>query len=145
MFADDVALITDTVCGLQRQLNALRIFCKDNRLNVNTKKTKIVIFRNGGRPSSKEKWLYEGNELLIEQSFTYVGITFSSALSLNRMAEDNCVKGKRALNSILASMCNFGQLPNTVFFKLFDTKVFPILLYGAELWDFQTRTGVERI
>jgi len=82
---------------------------------------------------------------LIEQSFTYVGITFSSVLSLNRMAEDNCVKGKRALNSILASMCNFGQLPNTVFFKLFDSKVLPILLYGAELWGFQTRTGIERI
>jgi len=62
-----------------------------------------------------------------------------------RMAEDNSVKGKRALNIILASMCNFGQLPNTVFFKLFDTKVLPILLYGAELWDFQTRTGIERI
>ena len=84
MFADDVALIADTVCGLQRQLNALQIFCKDNLLNVNTKKTKIVIFRNGGRPSSKEKWLYEGNELLIEQSFTYVGITFSSARSLSQ-------------------------------------------------------------
>ena len=82
---------------------------------------------------------------MIEQSFTYVGITFSSVLSLNRMAEDNCVTGKRALNSILASMCNFGQLPNTVFFKLFDIKVLPNLLYGAELWGFQTRTGIERI
>jgi len=61
------------------------------------------------------------------------------------MAEDNCVKGKRALNSILASMCNFGQLRSTVFFKLFDTKVLPILLYGAQLRGFQTRTGKERI
>ena len=67
------------------------------------------------------------------------------SLSLNRMAEKNCIKGKRALNSILASMCNFGQLTNTVFFKLFDTKVLPILLYGAELWGCETRTGIERI
>jgi len=40
MFADDVALIADTVCGLQRHLNALQIFCKDNLLNVNTKQLK---------------------------------------------------------------------------------------------------------
>jgi len=73
MFADDVALIADTVCGLQRQLNTLQTFCKDNFLNVNTK---IVIFRNGGRPSSKRKWFNVGNELLAEQSFTYVGTTF---------------------------------------------------------------------
>ena len=42
-------------------------------------------------------------------------------------------------------MCNFEQLPNTVFFMLFDTKLLPFLLYGAELWDFQTRTGIERM
>ena len=54
------------------------------------------------------------------------------ALSLNRMAEDNCVKGKRALNSILASMCYFGNYRMLYFFKLFETKVLPILLYGAE-------------
>jgi len=113
MFADDVASIADTVCGSQRQLNVLQIFCKDNLLNVNTKETKIVIFRNGARPSSKGKWFYEGNELLIEQSFTYVGITFSSALSLNRMAEDNCVKRKRALNSILASINIFNIYNNS--------------------------------
>jgi len=67
------------------------------------------------------------------------------ALSLNRMAEDNCVKGKRALNSILASMCYFGNYRMLYFFKLFETKVLPILLYGAEQWGFQTRTGIERI
>ena len=61
------------------------------------------------------------------------------------MAEDNCVRGKGALNIILASMCIFGKLPNTVFVKLFDTKALPFLLYGAELWGFQTRPEIERI
>jgi len=40
LFVDDVALIADTVCGLLRQVNALHIFCKDNLLNVNSKKLK---------------------------------------------------------------------------------------------------------
>ena len=39
MFADDVALMSDTVVGLQRPLNALHTFCTDWQLEVNTQKT----------------------------------------------------------------------------------------------------------
>ena len=48
LFADDVILVFDTVCGLQNQLNVR--FDTANRLSlfVNTDNSKIVVFRNGG-------------------------------------------------------------------------------------------------
>ena len=71
MFADDVALLADTVVGLQRQLNLLYDFCTDFYLTVNIIKTKDVVFKNGGCLATNEKWYYNGNFFPVEQTFTY--------------------------------------------------------------------------
>ena len=41
MFADDVALLAQTVRDLQYQLDVLKLFCTNSCLNVNTSKTKV--------------------------------------------------------------------------------------------------------
>ena len=145
MFADDVALLSDTICGLQRKLNILKDFSDDSCLTVNIQKTKIMVFKRGGRPAYNEHWTYDGANIEVVQSFTYVGVTFTSRLSLNEMAKDLALKGKRALLAILSSMYKYGQLPHHVYFKIFDTKISPILLYGSELWGFQARESTELI
>ena len=49
LFADDVILLADTIIGLQRQLSILECdFCDDYHVEVNTVKTKVLVFRNGG-------------------------------------------------------------------------------------------------
>ena len=40
LFADDIALISDTIVGLQRQLHLLRDYCLESKLVVNVVKTK---------------------------------------------------------------------------------------------------------
>ena len=49
LFADDVLLISNTVVGLQQQLNILRNAAHKLNLLVNRDKSKIIIFRNGAR------------------------------------------------------------------------------------------------
>ena len=134
LFADDVAMMSDTVVGLQRQLNVLQNYCIDSGLTVNTDKTKVVVFKKGGKLSRYEQWTYNGHKLHVENRFSYVGITFSQKLSLNVMASEQATKAKRVLISILSSLYKYGQLPNDIYFKLFDMKIKPILMYGAEIW-----------
>ena len=58
LFADDVILVSDAVCGLQNQLN---VFCNTaNHLGfvINLDKSNIIIFRNGGHIASCEKRKY---------------------------------------------------------------------------------------
>jgi hypothetical protein len=45
MFADDIALIADTIIGLQKQLNLLCQFCTKSKLIVNIDKTKVLVFK----------------------------------------------------------------------------------------------------
>ena len=61
------------------------------------------------------------------------------------MVNELCIKGKRILISILSSLYNSGQMPKTVFFKIFDTKICPQLLYGAEVWGLETFIDLERV
>ena len=42
-------------------------------------------------------------------------------------------------------MYKYGQLPHHVFFKIFYTKVLPIMLCGSELLGFQPRDATELI
>ena len=60
LFADDVVLLSNTIVGLQQQLNVLRDTVKRLHLGVNFEKMQVVIFRNGGYMAAREKWLYDG-------------------------------------------------------------------------------------
>ena len=63
------------------------------------------------------------------------------------MAQDLAGKGKRAFIAILQSLRNYGNLSKTAFFffKIFDMKVCPMLLYGSELWGLETFEYIEKV
>ena len=63
LYADDIALMSDTVIGLQNQLNNLEKSTSAVGLQVNIEKTKVLVFRNGGHLANHEKW-YLGSRRL---------------------------------------------------------------------------------
>ena len=77
--------------------------------------------------------------------FTYLGLRFTRQLSLTQIASEQAIKGKRILVSILAKLYKYGQISNEVFLKIFDTKISPVLMYRAEIWDTDYQQAVERV
>ena len=75
MFADDVALLSDTVVRLQRQFNLLCGFCKEKKLTVNIPKTKVVVCKNGSMLSRSENWTFDVKKVEVVNTFTYLGLT----------------------------------------------------------------------
>jgi hypothetical protein len=49
MYADDVVLLSETKEGLQNSLNRLARFCQVWGMDINTSKTKIMIFNKSGK------------------------------------------------------------------------------------------------
>ena len=43
LYADDIVLISDTLEGLQRHLNALKLFCTDKGLSINVTRSVMVF------------------------------------------------------------------------------------------------------
>ena len=60
MYADDMVLLAEKPEGLQKMINSLFNYTQNWNLTVNTNKTKIVVFRNGGKLRDNEKWYFNG-------------------------------------------------------------------------------------
>ena len=74
MYADDLVLFSESVEGLQSQLDYLCNYSREWGLEVNIRKTKVMVFRKGGRVRNFEQWVYNGQILEIIDRFTYIGI-----------------------------------------------------------------------
>ena len=54
-------------------------------------------------------------------------------------------KAKGRIVGIFRALYRLGRIDLGVFFKLFDSQVKPILLYGAEIWGMKKRSIVEKV
>ena len=146
LFADDIALLSSTVIGLQNQLHSLHSAAYKLSLEVNLGKSKVMVFRKGGYLSAKEKWFYGTDQLEIVNSYRYLGLIFSTRLSF-RIATcgEHLIKAKRGTIEILQTLRRLSCSTPKLFFKLFDSQIVPSLLYGAELWGFEEYVSIERV
>jgi hypothetical protein len=62
LYADDLILIAKSALGLQEHLNSLERFCSTVGMQVNTSKTKVVIFSSKIK-HTQQKFYFEGNTL----------------------------------------------------------------------------------
>ena len=145
LYADDLVLLADSAIELQRQLNLLLEYCKTWDLKVNEGKSKTMVFRNGGKLRSYEKWFYNGKQLETCTYFTYLGVDFSSVLSWSHHIKTRSTKGLRALGCTQAMLYKIPNINHKVVWKVFDTKIKPIMHYGAEIWGYTEAVEIERV
>ncbi len=93
-YADDLVLMSKSLWGLQKQLDELSAFCKEQDLTVNVKKTKVVIF--GSRVNSSPLH-YDGSHVEKVASFRYLRIELHRSGSLKTAVEHLAVAGQRAV------------------------------------------------
>ena len=104
LFADDMILISETVIGLQTQLNSLFSAASRLQLKVNMNKSNIVVFRKGRYLGARERWIYDGCMMRVVNSYKYLGICFSTRLSFYHACQDLVSRAKRALLCIMSKL-----------------------------------------
>ena len=144
LFADDAVLFSETKEGLQTSLDNFEQYCKKWNLTVNTDKTKIMVFRKGGRLQADERWTIGGAEIEIVNHFNYLGIVFSSGGSFMKATKTLSGKAIKALGSLF-SITNTLEVPINIMCNLFEAFVCSILNYGCEIWGFSKADDVEKV
>ena len=144
MFADDKALVSSTVGGLQEGLDELDRYCQKWGLNLNISKTKIMIFRKGGRLSNKEKWTYRGEEIEVVPSFKYLGCIIGTSGSFSEATKDKVAAARRAMFPLRCLFETNKEIRPSMQVKLFDAMVAPILFFGCEVWGLRKSDIIER-
>ena len=77
LYADDIVLFGNSADELQKSIKILEEYCQKWKLTVNTSKTKVIIFRNGGRLPNGLTFTYKCTEIEIVSKFSYLGIVFT--------------------------------------------------------------------
>lgn len=145
MFADDIVLVSDTVIGLQNQLENLKKSSDALGLEVNYDKTKTMVFRNGGHLATREKWYLGTNRLETVNEYRYLGSLFTSRLSFNMLQADLVQRAKGGLMQVNKCLRKLIYVSPNVYFKLIDAQVHSILLYSSEIWGMSDCSIVEAV
>ena len=145
LYADDSVLIAESRLDLQNSLDSVHDYCQRWKLCVNILKTKIVVFRKGGRLSIDDIWFYGDSILEVVEHLSYSGIMFSSTGKFSGTQQDLADMGLRALFSIQGIAYELIDLKPEQLCMLFDRLVLPVSLYSCELWGFHTAVTVERV
>ena len=144
LFADDVILTSYCVKGFQIQINPLKRYADNFSMTVNMYTTKIIVFRKGGFLGANEIWRY-GNEVIeVVNCFKYLGLHFTTKLSLTQTVNELATKAKARIAQVLKCLWRLGSVHSEVFFKICDAQILPVLMYGSEIWGYQRFDAIEK-
>jgi len=141
LYADDLAIMAESPQEMQLLLNCLSDFCKASGLQVNIKKSEIVVFNSKfseTRDSSNAKnIIYNNQPLLIQPSFIYLGTLLLDGAPTKRMAaaQMRMLSKAKTASFLMFRRCYSMGLHNvSIQLHLFDSLVRPILNFGCENW-----------
>ena len=100
LYADDLILMSTTHESLQKCITRLEHYCKTWQLEVNLKKTKIMIFNKQGSLIKKYKFYYKNNTLENVKEYKYLGFTFTCSGSDNIGIQNLLKQAKKAWFSL---------------------------------------------
>ena len=133
LYADDLALLSTTPTGLQKQLDALHSFCLSSHLTVNLTKTEIIVFGPSPR-IPPPTWLFGGTPVTVSDHYRYLGIIFHSTKGIHNAPSHLLEAGERALHSLYRRCIEHHIDTPNIMCKLFDSLITPVLSYACETW-----------
>jgi hypothetical protein len=142
LYADNLAFMSHTPAGLQKQLDVLQAFCYERQLIVNVKKTKVVGFET--RKSVCQAFQYEGKAIEQLSSFKYLGVELHGTKGMQAAIQRLTMSRKKAVFTLRRTCAELRIFDPALQCQLFDTLVKPMLSYGCEVWsDHMAREQLE--
>ena len=134
-YADDLIIMSTSPFSLQKCITNLEQYCAKWKLEVNLKKTKIMIFNKQGALIKKHKFVYKNKIIQSTREYKYLGFTFSCSGSDNTGINILLNQAKKAWYAIQQLLSKSISKNLQTYIHLFDTQVKPIMLYACESWS----------
>ena len=116
----DTVLLSEIAGGLQKMIDTLHTYSTKCNLSVNTEKTKVVVFRNSAKLSSKEKWVYNNEFIEVVDCFNYLGLTINFNGKFTKTLKIIAFQGEKCTWHILI-ICNRLSINMETKLHVFDT------------------------
>ncbi|UYV84141.1 hypothetical protein LAZ67_X001306 [Cordylochernes scorpioides] len=145
MYADDIAIVGESKINLQIKINLLKSYLDNNKLVLNENKSKIMVFRNGGRPARHENWHWGDTPLTVASNITYLGYPFTSTNNSKKVALFYKAKANTAINATIRLIKKEKINSLKVALNLFDSVIKSILLYAAPVWAWDNTDIIDQL
>jgi hypothetical protein len=145
LYADDLAIIAESEEDLQSLLNILEKWCKQWRMRVNIKKTKIVHFRTKTQSRTSFNFMFNNEIIECVDKYKYLGIILDEHLDFNVIATVLASSASRALGSIYTKFSKLKGLGFSTFNILYHSGVVPVLDYCSSIWGYQNFGQIDTI
>ena len=120
MYVDDTILLADNEIDMQKLLHSLDAFCEQNKLEVDTDKTKVMVFtRSKVRLKNVSTFKMGDTNLERVEEYNYLGMLFTSNGKLTKAKAKLAVKTTRAMYSVIQNGRRL-NLPVGMLLILFD-------------------------
>ena len=143
LYADDSVIISETINGLQKGLTLAKHYCDRNKLKLNAKKCKVVVFSKG-KIRNIPKFYIGNEEIEVVSDFLYLGVKLNYNNRFSVAQKDLIDRASRAMFSLLKKSKNL-NLPIDLILDLFDSTVVPVLIYGCEIWGHDMIENVTKL
>jgi hypothetical protein len=143
MYADDIVMLSSDPKSLQKMIDRLALYCDKWNLVLNLNKSKVMVFRNGGRYARAERWWYKGRPVEVVNSYKYLGISLTPSLSLDMHFTSKVSDAKFAINSVWREFIGRQQVPYDAKLKVFHSVSKAVVCYGAQVWGFSAYERLE--
>jgi hypothetical protein len=132
MYADDLVMFSESAIGIQNCLNRLKEYTVKWGLEINKKKTKVMIFQKSGtRP--KLNFKFGDIPIDVTDRYKYLGTTLFHSGHFKTNQNLAKKKGLRAAYLILNNIATSSKVSTSI--KIFEKVVEPILLYNCEITE----------
>ena len=132
IYADDIILLSPSICGLQRMLNNCEAFADVSGLTFNPTKTKCIKFHNGNEKCDNVQYdIFLGNQKLTwETQVPHLGHTLSCC---NDFSIDVNKRKGGLIGCVNNITSEFGFAHYKCKLKLMQ--IYGTSFYGSNLWD----------
>lgn len=146
-YADDIAILADSVVEMKKILKALKKYCTQNCLEINIKKTQIVVFRKGGHAHNNKIGPYMfGKEQRVEivSRYEYLGVLFSNLATFANATDSALSKANLAIGTTIALINRLKLESWEPVEKLFKSLVSSVVLYAVVIWRLRYLEELEK-
>ena len=139
LYADDVVLVADNAADLSSLLRSLQEFCTASGMNVNVKKTKVVIFGKSRDPTNLPVVLFDNKPLEVVNEYKYLGCFVDKDLNFSFHIGAALKRAERASFSLFRCIGGFRNMKVSLKLRLYKTLVLSVLLFNVEVWGHLAR------
>ena len=137
LWADDLLILSRSPTGLQNAMNKTKLFYDSLGLEVNQRKSKVMVFNGRGLKLDnlpQHKFYIGNNHVEVVDTYQYLGINLKPSGSMQFAVSELFDKASRAWFAISNVLYKYKRLPVSRAFQLFDSLIRPVALFSCEFW-----------